>query len=600
EDRLVFDLQTAVAESFGYRAADGQRSSERLMRRYYWAAKAVTQLNQILMLNIEERVNGLQDAPMRPITEKFLEKGGMLEVVSDDLYERDPHAILETFLVYQQTVGPKGLSARTLRALYNARHLMDGKFRRDPANHVTFMKILRASQGQTHAFRLMNETSVLGRYLWVFRRIVGQMQHDLFHVYTVDQHILMVLRNVRRFLVPEHAHEYPFCSQLASTFDRPWVLFVAALFHDVAKGRGGDHSVLGEREARRFCRDHGIEREDGQLIEFLVAHHLMMSRIAQKEDLSDPDVIADFAKTIGSERRLTALYLLTVADIRGTSPKVWNAWKGKLLEDLYRLTLRALGGARPNLDAEIEATKLEARLLLNLASLPGTVEVPLWRTLELSYFARHEAGEIAWHTRSLLDRVDSPTPVVRARISPFGEGLQVLVYAPDRRDLFARTCGYFDGAGFNILDAKVHTTTNAYALDTFLVVSPHFDQHYRDLIAYVETQLTLALEATGPLPEPSRGRISRRVRSFPVTPRVTLRPDERAQRWLLGVSASDRSGLLYAISRVLANHNINLQLAKITTLGERVEDTFLIDGSALQQNKMQLQIETEMLDAISA
>ena len=600
EDRLVFDLQTEVAESFGYHAAHGQRASERLMRRYYWAAKAVTQLNQILMLNIEERVNGLQDAPMRPINEKFLERGGMIEVVSDDLYQRDPHAILETFLVYQQTIGPKGLSARTLRALYNARTLMDAKFRRDPVNHATFMKMVRASGGQTHAFRLMNETSVLGRYLWVFRRIVGQMQHDLFHVYTVDQHILMVLRNVRRFLIPEHAHEYPFCSQLASTFDRPWVLFVAALFHDVAKGRGGDHSVLGEREARRFCRDHGIEREDELLIEFLVAQHLTMSRIAQKEDLSDPDVIAGFAKSIGNERRLTALYLLTVADIRGTSPKVWNSWKGKLLEDLYRLTLRALGGARPNLDAEIEATKLEARLLLNLASLPGTVEVPLWRTLELSYFARHEAGEIAWHTRSLVDLVDSPTPVVRSRVSPFGEGLQVLVYAPDRQDLFARTCGYFDGAGFNILDAKVHTTTTGFALDTFLVISPHFDQHYRDLIGYVETQLALALEATGPLPEPSRGRISRRVRSFPVTPRVTLRPDERAQRWLLGVSASDRSGLLYAISRVLANHNINLQLAKITTLGERVEDTFLIDGSALQQNKLQLQIETEMLDAISA
>jgi [protein-PII] uridylyltransferase len=178
----------------------------------------------------------------------------------------------------------------------------------------------------------MNQTSVLGRYLWVFRRIVGQMQHDLFHVYTVDQHILMVMRNMRRFFIPEHAHEYPFCSQLASTFDRPWVLFIAALFHDVAKGRGGDHSVLGEREARRFCRDHGVEREDTQLIEFLVGQHLTMSRIAQKEDLSDPDVIAAFAKLIGSERRLTALYLLTVADIRGTSPKVWNAWKGKLLE----------------------------------------------------------------------------------------------------------------------------------------------------------------------------------------------------------------------------------------------------------------------------
>jgi [protein-PII] uridylyltransferase len=271
------------------------------MRRYYWAAKAVTQLNQILMLNIEERVNGLQDAPMRPINEKFLERGGMLEVASDDLYQRDPHAILETFLVYQQTIGPRACRRGPARALQRA-HLMDAKFRRDPVNRATFMKILRASGGQTHAFRLMNQTSVLGRYLWVFRRIVGQMQHDLFHVYTVDQHILMVLRNVRRFFIPEHAHEYPFCSQLASTFDRPWVLYVAALFHDVAKGRGGDHSELGAREARRFCRDHGVEREDELLIEFLVAQHLTMSRIAQKEDLSDPDVIAGFAAAVGNER----------------------------------------------------------------------------------------------------------------------------------------------------------------------------------------------------------------------------------------------------------------------------------------------------------
>src|SRR4029453_16857057 len=270
------------------------------------------------MLNIEERIAGLQDAPMRPISDKFLERGGMLEGASDDLYERDPHAILETFLVYQQTVGPKGLSARTLRALYNARDLMDSTFRPDPVNRATFMKILKAPEGQTHAFRLMNQTSVLGRYLWVFRRIVGQMQHDLFHVYTVDQHILMVLRNVRRFLIPEHAHEYPFCSQLAAEFDRPYVLYVAALFHDVAKGRGGDHSELGGREVRRFCREHGIDRTDAALIEFLVRHHLTLSRMAQKEDLSDPEVIEGFVKLVGTERRLTALYLLTVADIRGT------------------------------------------------------------------------------------------------------------------------------------------------------------------------------------------------------------------------------------------------------------------------------------------
>lgn len=599
EDRLVFDLQTAVAQSFGYASTDSQRASEVLMRRYYWAAKAVSQLNQILLLNLEEQIMGSQQALMRPINERFLDRAGMLEVVSDDLYEREPHAILETFLVYQQTPGIKGLSARTLRALYNARELMNSAFRRDPANRALFMRILQQPEGQTHAFRLMNQTSVLGRYLWVFRRIVGQMQHDLFHVYTVDQHILMVLRNVRRFFIPEHAHEYPACSQLAAQFDKPHLLYIAALFHDVAKGRGGDHSELGGTEARRFCREHGLSREDTALVVFLVQEHLTLSRVAQKEDLSDPDVVAAFAKRMGDARRLTALYLLTVADIRGTSPKVWNAWKGKLLEDLYRLTLRALGGAKPNLDADIEARKQEARQLLALHAMLPDTEAGLWATLELSYFARHEAGELAWHARSLWRHVDGGAPVVRARPSPVGEGLQVLVYAPDRQDLFARICGYFDGAGFNILDAKVHTTRSGYALDTFQVISPDLDLNHRDLVSLVEAKLAQALNSEGPLPEPRRGRLSRRVKSFPFTPRIALRPDEKAQRWLLSISTSDRAGLLYAIARVLARHGINLQLAKISTLGERVEDTFLVDGPALQQNKSQLQVETELLDAVS-
>ena len=373
EDRLVFDLQTAVAESFGLRPTRALRVSELLMHRYYWAAKAVTQLNQILVLNIEERINGSEAAPMRPINARFLDRGGMLEVCRDDLYTDNPHAILETFLVYQQTPGLQGLSSRTLRALYNARNVMGQAFRHDPLNRELFMDILRQPRGITHAFRLMNQTSVLGRYLWVFRRIVGRMQHDLFHAYTVDQHILMVLRNVRRFFIPEHAHEYPFCSQLAAEFDQPWVLYVAALFHDVAKGRGGDHSELGTVEVRRFCRDHGIDRENAMLIEFLVRHHLTMSHVAQKEDLSDPEVIAAFAAQVKDAHTLTALYLLTVADIRGTSPKVWNAWKAKLLEDLYRLTLRALGGAQPSVEAELAHRKAEAQSLLALASqLPDT------------------------------------------------------------------------------------------------------------------------------------------------------------------------------------------------------------------------------------
>ena len=604
EDRLVFDLQTAVAESIGLRPTKAQRSSEVLMHRYYWAAKAVTQLNQILMLNIEERINRSEEAPMQPIDAHFLDRGGMLEVAHDQLYAEAPHAILRTFLVYQQTPGIKGLSARTLRALYNARNLMGAEFRNDPVNRATFMEILRQPQGITHALRLMNQTSVMGRYLWVFRRIVGRMQHDLFHVYTVDQHILMVVRNVRRFFIPEHAHEYPFCSQLASQWDEPWLLYVAALFHDVAKGRGGDHSELGAAEARRFCRDHGISREDSALIEFLVLQHLTMSRIAQKEDLSDVDVIQAFARLVGTPKRLIALYLLTVADIRGTSPKVWNAWKGKLLEDLFRLTMRALGGNGPNLDAEIESRKQEARQMLALHStLPGS-EDALWKTLDLSYFARHDAADIAWHARSLWRHLDTREPIVRARPSSVGDGLQVLVFSPDCPDLFARICGYFDSAGFSIQDAKIHTTRAGYALDTFQVVSTRLAgggaAEYRDLISLVETQAGAALGSSGPLPEPSRGRVSRRVRSFPVVPRVTLHPDERAQRWLLTVSASDRSGLLYAIARVLAKHHINLQLAKVSTLGERVEDTFLVDGPALQQPKAQLRIEGELLDAVAA
>jgi [protein-PII] uridylyltransferase len=607
EDRLVFDLQTAVAESFGLRGQRGQRVSELLMRRYYWAAKAVVQLNQILLLNIEERILGREQSPMRPINERFFDRDGMIEVASDDLYVREPHAILETFLVYTQTVGTKGLSARTLRALYNARHLMNARFRSDPVNRARFIEILRQEAGQTHALRLMNQTSVLGRYLWVFRRIVGQMQHDLFHVYTVDQHILMVLRNVRRFFIAEHTHEYPFCSQLAVDFERPYVLYVAALFHDVAKGRGGDHSQLGGSEVRRFCRDHAIPPDDARLIEFLVRQHLTMSHTAQKEDLSDPDVVAAFARTVGDVRTLTALYLLTVADIRGTSPKVWNAWKGKLLEDLYRLTRRVLSaedGAQPNAEAEVEQRKHDARSMLALASqLPGT-EKPLWDTMDVGYFMRHDPTDLAWHARVLWRHVRAVRPVVSARASPLGEGLQVLVYAPDVPDLFARICGYFDNAGFSVLDAKVHTSRTGFGLDTFQLVHPQIDEGdqsaYRDLISLVETQLLGALAAAGPLPEPRRGRVSRRVKSFPITPRVTLRPDERAQRWILTVSASDRTGLLYALARVLAKHRINLQLAKISTLGERVEDTFLIDGAPLQHNRTQLAIESELLDALAA
>ena len=619
EDRLVFDLQHALADAFGYKAQstpDGkhkQRASEVLMRQYYWAAKAVTQLNQILLLNIEAHLQAQRGdlrIEVRKLNEHFLEINGLLEVAQDDLYQKHPHAILETFLLYQQTRGVKGLSAKTLRALYNVRGVMDANFRRDPVNRATFLKILQEGEGITHALRLMNQTSVLGRYLWVFRNIVGQMQHDLFHVYTVDQHILMVLRNVRRFFIADHAHEYPFCSQLAAGWDKPFILYTAALFHDIAKGRGGDHSKLGVLEVKRFCRQHGIESADAKLIAFLVGEHLTMSHVAQKEDLSDPDVIAAFAKRVGNERRLTALYLLTVADIRGTSPKVWNAWKGKLLEDLYKYTLRMLGGRAPDANAEVESRKREALVELARNSEPHDGQKALWDTLDVGYFMRHDASEIAWHAKQLsryVSRVEvAPVSalngkcIVRARISPLGEGLQVLVYTEDQTDLFARICGYFDQAGFSILDAKIHTAKNGYALDTFQVVTSLLPEHYRELMTMVESGLSLTINQKGTLPPPTKGRVSRRVKNFPIAPRITLHPDEKAQSWLLAISASDKIGLLYSVATVLAKHNISLKLAKISTLGERVEDTFLIEGSALQHNREQIEIETELLQVLEA
>jgi [protein-PII] uridylyltransferase len=429
----------------------------------------------------------------------------------------------------------------------------------------------------------------------------------LFHVYTVDQHILMVLRNVRRFFIVEHSHEYPFCSQLAAGWDQPWILYVAALFHDIAKGRGGDHSDLGAHEVRLFCKQHGIAKADQQLIEFLVREHLTMSHVAQKQDLSDPEVVQTFAKRVGNERYLRALYLLTVADIRGTSPKVWNAWKGKLLEDLYKTTASVLGGQAHDPDALVEMRKREALETLNLYAMPFESHKALWNTLDVGYFMRHDAADIAWHTRQLsrplaLAKAEGKEPgvTVKARLSPLGEGLQVLVYTADQTDLFARICGYFDQAGFSILDAKIHTANNGFALDTFQVVTSLLPEHYRELMSMVESGLSATINQKGDLPPPTKGRVSRRVKNFPIAPRITLHPDEKAQSWLLGISASDRLGLLYSVATVLAKHSISLKLAKISTLGERVEDTFLIEGSALQHNREQIEIETELLQVLQA
>jgi [protein-PII] uridylyltransferase len=320
--------------------------------------------------------------------------------------------------------------------------------------------------------------------------------------------------------------------------------------------------------------------------------------MAQKQDLSDPRVISSFASLVGDERHLTALYLLTVADIRGTSPKVWNAWKGKLLEDLYRMTLRVLGGESHSTDRELINRKEDALKTLRLYSIEGDAHERLWKELDVGYFLRHDAADIAWQTRALYNKVDSSVPVVKCRLASIGEGLQVAVYVKDQPDLFARICSYFDRKNFSILDAKIHTTRHGYALDTFLVTEAMFAKNYRDIMSLVEHELSELLKSQAALPAPAKGRLSRLSRTFPITPTVDLRPDERGQYYLLSVSASDRNGLLYSIANVLAKYKVNLHTAKIMTLGERVEDVFLVDGPVLNNARSQIQLETDLLEAL--
>ncbi len=594
EDRVVFDFQNALAEQYGIKETADRRASEVMMQKYYRAAKTVTQLNTIVLQNLEARLIPGRDVSPRLLNERFQVRGELLEVVDEKIFEKTPSAILESFLLMMQHQELRGMTAPTLRALWRARFLINSKFRKDPVAKLLFLHILQQPRGIVHEFRRMNQYGILGRYLPEFGRVVGQMQHDLFHVYTVDQHILMVLRNLRRFTMPELAHEFPLCTELMSGFERRWLLYVAALYHDIAKGRGGDHSELGAVDARGFCKRHGLSGEDRELVEFLVQNHLSMSSVAQKQDVHDPEVVRAFAERVGSERNLVALYLLTVADVRGTSPKVWNAWKAKLLEDLFRAARRTLTGEPLAVDAALAEKKAEAERLLRLYALSDNVKDKLWAQLDITYFLRHDAQDIAWQTRNLHYRVDTDKPVVKARLAPFGEGLQVMVYTKDREALFARISGYFERAGFNIAEAKVHTTRHGYALDTFLVLGKGREAHYRDMIAAIETELAAELLSDAPLAPPRGGRLSRRVRHFPISPVVDIRPDERGTYQVLSVIASDRPGLLYAVARTLAGHHINLHTARINTLGDRAEDVFLISGEALANSKTVLQIEQEL------
>jgi [protein-PII] uridylyltransferase len=599
EDRLVFDLQSQVAQTLGYEAKPGRRASEVLMQKYYLAAKAISQLNGLLLQALERRILGEASYKQLPLVAGYCEQNGFLHATDVGIFERDPVEILRVFQVLATHPHLRDMSADTQRAVWNGR---DGlaNVRHTIAFKVAFMDFFKRGSGLTRSFRAMNALGILGRALPAFRRIVGQMQHDLFHVYTVDQHILTVLRNMRRFAMPQHVHEYPLCSQLHAGFEPKYVLYVAALFHDIAKGRGGDHSELGQADTRRFGRDMGMPLADIDLAVFLVKQHLTMSTVAQKSDLSDADTIAKFAALVGSEQRLTALYLLTVADIRGTSPKVWNAWKGKLLESLYHLTLRHLRGVAKN--AAVDNPALHAQNAVQ-ALLPKDLEPkPLWNRLDDAYFLRNAPGDAAWHTQVLLPRLDE-TVTVATRAAPDGTGLQVLVCASDQPELFARICSCFDALSLAVLDAQVYTTRNGQALDHFVLAAPDAGQTQdmlgaSEVLTVLERTLKHSLTHTPALPTPRSARLPRQARHFAFAPQCHITPDEKGTNFLLEIQAVDQPSLLYRIAQVFAAQRVAVHTARITTLGGRAEDFFLISGEPLGHDKQQLALETALLAAV--
>ena len=596
EDRLLFDYQTLLARELDIPEKPPRHISELLMQRYYRAAKAVMQINTILLVTLRARIFPDTKTKAVIVNEHFQKQGELLEIRNKHIFRQQPGTMLEGILLLQQSPELKAFGPATLRALWRAAPLIDAGFRNHPHHQSLFMQILRQPRGVTHALRYLNHHGILGRYIPAFGRIVGQMQHDLFHVYTVDEHILMVVRNLRRFTIPEFVHEFPLCSQLAGDFERPEVLYLAGLFHDIAKGRNGDHSTLGRIVASRFCKQHALSTTDTKLVTWLVEHHLLMSVTAQKQDLSDPRVIAGFTAHIVSERYLVALYLLTVADIRATSPKVWNTWKSRLLEELFQATRRHLDGSISNTDYSLESRTKKILALLPPAILAAGTHERVWPELGDTYLLQHDPQEVAWHTTHLDKAASMTLPLVKARFAAGSEGLQVMIYIADQKDLFACICRFFERTGFSIVTARIYTTPHGYALDSFLVlIPPHATERYPDILAFIEQELTRHLKK--PIrPEPIfQKRLSRRLRHFPVTPEVSITPDENGIYYLLSITAGDQPGLLSRITQTLARLAVTVHSARINTMGERAEDTFLITGNILHGQRDLIYLETELL-----
>ncbi len=581
EDHLLFDHQRRVARQLGYRDQDHNLAVEQFMQRYYRTVNALGQLNEMLLQLFEEAIL-LADDPDEPtpINRRFQARRGYLEVTRPNVFLRYPFALLEIFLILQQHPELKGIRAATVRLIRDHLPLIDDKFRHDMRPRSLFMEILRQPLGVARQLRLMNACGVLPAYLPEFGHIVGRMQYDLFHAYTVDQHILFVVRNLRRFFLPQFAQELPRCSAIMEQLPKPELLYVAGLYHDIAKGRGGDHSELGAGDAEQFCQRHGLSSFDTRLVAWLVRHHLTLSLTAQKKDIHDPAVIHDFARLMGDQMHLDYLYLLTVADIRGTNPKLWNTWRDSLLWQLYEATRRALRrGLDHPIDKEerIREAQTQARQRLHATKIDEARINRVWEGFGDDYFLRHSADEITWHTRAILKKGYDEQPLVMARDDPNRGGTEIFIYTLDQDNLFALITSILDQLGLTILDARILTGHRGYALDSFTVLEDSGAPiHDRARIKEIIATLRHALGQPDAAPILPSRHISRIQRAFQMPTWVSFREDEANSRTVVELVSWDRPGLLCRVGQAFMECGVQLHNAKIATLGAQVEDVFFV------------------------
>ncbi len=606
EDRLLFDYQRNLARQMGYEDGDANLAVEQLMQRYYRTIQELRRLNEMLLQLFQEAILYADD-PGEPvvINKRFRVRKGFLEVSNAQVFKRYPFALLELFLVMQQNPELKGVRAWTIRLVRDHTHLIDDKFRADVRARSLFMEILRQPVGITHELRRMNRYGVLAAYLVPFGQIVGRMQYDLFHAYTVDEHTLFLIRNLRRFTVPEFQHEFPLCSDIMQYIAKPELLYLAGLFHDIAKGRGGDHSELGAQDATAFCLHHGLSPFDARLVSWLVRNHLIMSMTAQRKDISDPEVIAQFATTNGDQMHLDYLYLLTVADIRATNPTLWNSWKDALLRELYASTKLALRrGLEKPIDAEdrIREVQDDARVLLLERGLDADVIDRLWSNPSSDYFLRHNAEEIAWHTEAIAKARADELPLVLVESHPKRGSTAIFVYGPVHDHQFAVTTAVLEQLGITVMDARIITSSDGYTLDTFQVLEESGDVIENEFrLDEIRDTLKRSLEHPERYDLAVSRRRSRRARHFEVPTEVHFQEDPYNDRTIVEVATADRPGVLSRIGRAFMESGVILENARIATIGARTEDVFYItapDGKALRSDEQRQQLRDAIVELL--